>query len=106
MQALERYTDGSPARCDAIINSTLMRKNAFPSSMKLSDFAVHAQEQSFPLLTQGEHPTTGAPCWYFHPCETPSALRELIQEDGGTSDPSRRLELWFLLVGNAINLNV
>ncbi|KAF8231848.1 hypothetical protein L208DRAFT_1398182, partial [Tricholoma matsutake] len=23
-----------------------------------------------PLLSQGDHPTLGTPCWYLHPCQS------------------------------------
>ena len=101
----ELPADGAPARCESIANSTLIRKEALPAELTSTDFALQAYGQSFPLLSQGEHPTLGTSCWYFHPCETPKALNELIQEDGNPSSPRRRLELWFLLVGNVIDLS-
>ncbi|EJD01335.1 uncharacterized protein FOMMEDRAFT_169476 [Fomitiporia mediterranea MF3/22] len=96
-------TSGSPLSLDGILASSLFRRNVFPNAQK-TGFALQTPSNTFPLLSQGEHPTLGTPCWFFHPCETPSALAELVQADGNADVSSARiLELWLLLVGNVIN---
>lgn len=55
----------------------------------------------FPLLSQGEHPTLGMPCWYLHPCETAVAVEEIVAEMGGGANV---IEGWLLIVGNVVEL--
>ncbi|KAH8118444.1 hypothetical protein DFH11DRAFT_1502564 [Phellopilus nigrolimitatus] len=97
-------TSGSPLSLDDIMKSSFFRKDAFPDVKKTS-FALQAPDHPFPLLSQGEHPVLGTPCWFFHPCETRQALLELVQADG-LKEPAtgRHLELWLLLVGNVVDL--
>jgi ubiquitin-like-conjugating enzyme ATG10 len=65
----------------------------------------------FPLLSQGEHPTTGTPYWYFHPCETSKAVGE-IMEEAKLKDWSREERLlkwmntWFMVLGSAVDLHI
>lgn len=70
----------------------------------------------FPLLTQGDHPILGTPCWYLHPCETSAAICEILEAKLGsgwddTSDDVllrclvQWLEAWFLIVGGVMDLN-
>ncbi|OCB87508.1 hypothetical protein A7U60_g5413 [Sanghuangporus baumii] len=95
---------GSPLTLDGILSSSLFRRNVFPDARK-TGFALQTPDHPFPLLSQGEHPTLGTPCWFFHPCETPVALTELVRADGGAdTSPGRLMELWLLLVGNVVNL--
>ncbi|KAL5487947.1 hypothetical protein ACEPAI_6055 [Sanghuangporus weigelae] len=97
---------GSPLSLDGILSTSLFRRNVFPDARK-TGFALQTPDHSFPLLSQGEHPTLGTPCWFFHPCETPVALTELVRADGGAdTSPGRLMELWLLLVGNVVNLRV
>ncbi|PVG01030.1 hypothetical protein CPB86DRAFT_812614 [Serendipita vermifera] len=64
----------------------------------------------FPLLSQGEHPLLQTNCWYLHPCETPSAMKELwaAQQaeltNGETMGKEKWLEAWFLLLGSILDL--
>ncbi|KAG9128174.1 hypothetical protein FRC07_004003 [Ceratobasidium sp. 392] len=65
----------------------------------------------FPLLSQGDHPILGTPHWYFHPCETSTAVTELlsqmpdVQWDQSSPDhPLRWLETWFTVLSTAIDL--
>jgi ubiquitin-like-conjugating enzyme ATG10 len=70
----------------------------------------------FPLLTQGDHPVLGTPCWYLHPCETSTAISEILAETiGDTWDDSSEenhsqclvkwLEAWFLVVSSVLDLS-
>lgn len=96
---------GSPLSLDDILRTPLFRRRPFPEAEKTT-FALQTPQASAPLLSQGEHPTLGTPCWFFHPCETPKALSELVgEETRGGAEPNlvRQLELWLLLVGNVVN---
>lgn len=65
----------------------------------------------FPLLSQGDHPALHILCWYFHPCETERAVKELLREqqtgvgDGGvTMGPEQWLEIWLVVLSTVVNL--
>ena len=88
--------------------SNFFRPGVLPQSERTS-FALQLPTSQFPLLSQGEHPSTGTPCWYFHPCETETALRELLEADRETrvieDEIVRLMELWFLLLGNVVDMH-
>ena len=70
----------------------------------------------WPAITQGEHPTTGRPCFFLHPCETAaflssilleSRLREGIKQAKGEEEEAtlrQYMETWMMLVSDAIQL--
>lgn len=66
----------------------------------------------FPVLAQGDHPVLGTPCWVFHPCETSTAIREILDElvgDGWTGsegDLVRWLETWFMVLSSVVDLRM
>lgn len=68
----------------------------------------HSKESDmahFPAITQGEHPQTGLPCFYLHPCETSAALRDVLsdtQED--RNGPLQFIESWFMLVSTLVDV--
>lgn len=98
---------GSPLSLDDIMKTSLFLHRSLLEAQRTA-FAVQEMQSTFPLLSQGDHPTLGSPCWYFHPCETPKALVELIEEEeynlGKEPDVVRKLELWLLLLGNVFDL--
>jgi ubiquitin-like-conjugating enzyme ATG10 len=66
----------------------------------------------FPLLSQGDHPITGAPHWYLHPCETSSAVKEILSQTLDIPwDPSnsecllRWFKAWLAVLTTAIDFN-
>lgn len=63
----------------------------------------------FPLLSQGDHPVLQIMCWYFHPCETQSAVQELLaarqaERKGSTLEGEEVLEIWLMVLGSIVNL--
>jgi ubiquitin-like-conjugating enzyme ATG10 len=66
----------------------------------------------FPLLSQGDHPVLQILCWYFHPCETERAVKELLRErqtaegqDGAaTMGTEQWLETWLVVLSTLVNL--
>jgi len=66
----------------------------------------------FPLLSQGDHPVLQTTCWYFHPCETERAVKELLKErraellghGGGTMGAEQWLETWLVMLSTVVNL--
>ncbi|KAL1709220.1 hypothetical protein EV121DRAFT_253348 [Schizophyllum commune] len=100
---------GSPLRVDDLIRTSLFRPSAFDATTRNS-FAITPSASAFPLLSQGDHPVLGTPCWYIHPCETATALNEIMSEmrydDGGSRERrlKRTLEAWFMLLSSIVNL--
>jgi len=76
-----------------------------------TSFALSFSEAAFPVLSQGDHPTLGSPQWYLHPCETQLAMTELLEAaaaeegKGEGEEMTRWMEVWFLIVGNVVELN-
>jgi ubiquitin-like-conjugating enzyme ATG10 len=76
-----------------------------------TSFALSLPGTAFPVLSQGEHPTSGSPQWYLHPCETRSAMLELLEaaaadkENGKGTDEEMAhwMEVWFLIAGNVLS---
>lgn len=91
--------DGAPLQLDEIIQTSLFRLKPTQSNA----FSLSGAPGSFPLLSQGDHPSLGIPCWYFHPCETQTAVDEFMAEEPGSS-LDRWLELWFMIVGSILTL--
>ncbi|KAF5370050.1 hypothetical protein D9758_001126 [Tetrapyrgos nigripes] len=80
---------GVPLSLEEILKTTLFQPCVVEAEK--TRFAIGG---TFPLLSQGDHPTLGTPCWYFHPCETAAAVRELLREkkkSGGLDV----VETWF-----------
>lgn len=54
--------------------------NLGKASLSLEDLVAAALYAGHDAsLERGVHPATGAACWYLHPCETASALDELMR---------------------------
>jgi ubiquitin-like-conjugating enzyme ATG10 len=65
----------------------------------------------FPTISQGEHPETGLPCLYLHPCETSTALQDVLSHSGdlsqGQKDRTTNLqfiEAWAMLVSTLVDI--
>lgn len=91
-----------------LVNTTLF-KAKLPDRTEVTPFAVTAPSTPFPLLSQGDHPTLGIPCWYFHPCETSKAVEEFMVEEkekelSEEEGYARWLEIWLMIVGSVLNV--
>ncbi|KAF4619440.1 hypothetical protein D9613_005191 [Agrocybe pediades] len=89
----------------------IMRTSFFkylPEGAEATSFALTAPSNSFPLLSQGEHPTLGTACWYLHPCESSRAVEEFMEEERekleGEERMGRWMEVWLMLVGSVVRL--
>ncbi|KIY73684.1 hypothetical protein CYLTODRAFT_416714 [Cylindrobasidium torrendii FP15055 ss-10] len=91
--------NGSPLSLLELIQTSIFRAELQTGTQK-TDFGLSRAGSTFPLLSQGDHPTLGIPCWYLHPCETGRAVAELLGEDD--SSALRWLEMWFVVLGTAI----
>ena len=95
--------DGAALALSEITSTPLFRSEVFPDAQ--TTFGIQDATASFSLLSQGEHPTTGVPCWYLHPCHTEQVVGEIMHEvqTDDTSRDLRWLEAWFMVVGNVID---
>ncbi|PPQ77264.1 hypothetical protein CVT25_010846 [Psilocybe cyanescens] len=101
-------TNGTPLSLNEILQTSLF-KMELPGGSEATSFALSFPSLSFPVLSQGEHPTLGTPCWYFHPCETDAAVGEFLAEveQSDWNEETRHLrwmELWLMIVGAVVNL--
>ncbi|TFK75985.1 hypothetical protein BDN72DRAFT_831426 [Pluteus cervinus] len=104
--------NGSPLSLDEIMQCNVFKLGAFEGTER-STFALTIPDSSFPLLSQGDHPVLGTPCWYLHPCQASQAVDELVAEITDESGESKDglkvqnlaswLETWFMVVGTVIN---
>ncbi|KAJ3811929.1 acetyl-CoA acetyltransferase [Lentinula aff. lateritia] len=97
------HSNGVPLSINELISSTLFRSGIFQDA-NVTTFALTRRDTPFPLISQGDHPTTGRPCWFLHPCETTVAVEELLKEvENDIDEEDMRLlmwlELWFTVLG-------
>ncbi|GAD93518.1 autophagy-related protein Atg10 [Paecilomyces variotii No. 5] len=55
-------------------------------------------------ISMGDHPETGTPAYFVHPCNTADALTQIAKDKD--LDPESYLLLWFGLVGNCVGLHL
>lgn len=59
----------------------------------------------FPTISQGDHPQTGLPCFYLHPCETSAAIEDVLAAGQGKAvSPLQMIETWFMLVSTLVDI--
>lgn len=102
-------TDGSLLTLEDIMNTSLLHRHALPE-IQVTPYALVQPDASFPLLSQGDHPTLGTPAWFIHPCGTAFVVGELLGEKNAEGMPEdsdkwlRWLETWFMMMGNIVEL--
>ncbi|KIL70131.1 hypothetical protein M378DRAFT_156187 [Amanita muscaria Koide BX008] len=97
-------SQGAPLSLDELLSTSLFHRFGF-KGLEKSGSALTLPTSSFPLLSQGDHPTLNTPCWYLHPCETAPAVEELLKEKGKVRERVVNvIETWMLIVGNVIGL--
>ncbi|KAF9226478.1 hypothetical protein BS17DRAFT_485726, partial [Gyrodon lividus] len=98
---------GTPLVLSEIMQTSLLRQHAFDTS-QVTVFSIGQSNANFPLLSLGDHPTLGTPCWYLHPCEIGPAVEEIVKAaEEDTLIQGRRLlwlEAWFLILSSVIDL--
>jgi ubiquitin-like-conjugating enzyme ATG10 len=60
-------------------------------------------------LSMAEHPVTGVPAYFVHPCRTQEAMSPLLsnaEPDAHSRDGTRYLLLWFGVIGASVGLSV
>ncbi|KAJ7276284.1 hypothetical protein B0H12DRAFT_1084534 [Mycena haematopus] len=93
---------GSPLALDDLVRTTLFHRFAFEGTESTS-FGVSLPGSAFPLLSQGDHPTLGTPCWHFHPCESATAVEEIMTELR-EQRTVRWLETWFMVLEQVVHM--
>lgn len=60
-------------------------------------------------LSMAEHPITGTPAYFVHPCRTQEALSPLLDNAGSEAKPCSEMQyllLWFGVIGASVGLSV
>lgn len=113
---LKHAIGGSPISLAQIVRTTRFRRRTLlDMAVGVTAYSVQPSESSsaqFPLISQGDHPILGTPHWYFHPCETAAAVREILGHSLNTAwDPNRIecllrwLKSWLAVLTTAIDLS-
>ncbi|KAJ4466513.1 hypothetical protein J3R30DRAFT_3587106 [Lentinula aciculospora] len=102
------HSNGASLSINELLASTLFGPDILREADTTS-FALTRRSTTFPLLSQGDHPTTGRPCWFLHPCETTAAVEELLKEVEMVENNEeeyllRWLQVWFMVLGSVVNL--
>ena len=99
------HTDGAPLTLEEIVRTPLLRHERLPE-LERTAHSLTPPDAAFPVLSQGEHPSTGRPAWYLHPCGLPTVMDELTRDATTDVDGLRWLEMWFMVVGAAVDLRL
>ncbi|EPQ59293.1 hypothetical protein GLOTRDRAFT_70600 [Gloeophyllum trabeum ATCC 11539] len=99
---------GTPLCLGDLIQTSLFKPDSLPPS-EITSFGLSPESSPFPMLSQGDHPTLGTPCWYLHPCETPKAVGEImaeIQRPEWTQAEylTQWLRTWFAVLSGVVDL--
>ena len=95
-----------PLSLAKLVRTSLFRPFGFEHT-EMNSFGLSRPQSSFPLLSQGEHPVLGTPCWYLHPCETRNSVNELMDQVEPLPEEARLmrwLEIWFMVVGAVVDV--
>ncbi|KAI0347074.1 hypothetical protein BDW22DRAFT_493311 [Trametopsis cervina] len=97
-------SSGAPLSLEELTACSLLRLNTLPST-QATTYALQGPDAAFTLLSQGDHPTLGTPCWYLHPCHTGEVIEEILAEVPceGNARSLRWLEAWFMMLGNVVD---
>lgn len=100
--------DGTPCSLAELLASSFFKVKP-PRGSEANDFSLTLPSIPFPLLSQGELPGAGTPCWYFHPCESANAVDEFLVSVVETSWSEetrlvRWIELWVMIVGSVLDV--
>ncbi|KAH9844418.1 autophagy-related protein Atg10 [Teratosphaeria destructans] len=57
-------------------------------------------------VSMSEHPITGLPVFFVHPCRTAEAMAEVVQGRGDSLSPAEYLMMWLGLVGPSVGLSM
>ena len=103
-------TAGTPLSLEQLLSSTLFHDGHGLSGAGESTRGGGAT----PFVSQADHPATGRPSWFLHPCETEGMVAEVLEggrAEQGRSEPSERrsdeeewFASWLMVVGSVVDL--
>ncbi|CAE6522043.1 unnamed protein product [Rhizoctonia solani] len=107
---------GTPVPLAQVVNTARFRRRTLlDTAGEVAEYGIQPTETGnaqFPLLSQGDHPITGASHWYFHPCETSASVKEILGQTLDVPwDPSNPkcllcwLKAWLAVLTTAVDLN-
>ncbi|KAM0791157.1 hypothetical protein ACM66B_005642 [Microbotryomycetes sp. NB124-2] len=110
-------SSGAPLSMDQVVYQAnifrIFANNTYPWST-LSDANRNETADSgrhMPFLSQGDHPVTGEPAWFLHPCETSTVLSDVLDDGSSSGDEdnlqsgmARWLDAWFMIVDSVLRL--
>ena len=99
------HVDGAPLTLEDIVRTPLLRHERLPE-LERTAHSLTPPDAAFSVLSQGEHPSTGRPAWYLHPCGLPTVMDELTRDANTDVDGLRWLEMWFMVVGSVVDLRL
>ena len=83
---------GEPLSLDETLDTGILSPGVIPL----------IKQDAFPALAHADHPILGTPTWYLHPCETPSAVLDLLRDHPEPHDDLLWLDTWFSILTTAI----
>ncbi|KZW03924.1 hypothetical protein EXIGLDRAFT_8627 [Exidia glandulosa HHB12029] len=99
--------NGAPTSLEAILRTNLFKQHVTRSVARTAHSLSLPGEDAdapFPLLSQGDHPVLGRPCWFLHPCGIPTALAELMEESDMSAHSAVWIDTWLSLISTVIDL--
>lgn len=115
-------TAGSALPLDALVDSTFFRKTSRSTLNIDADSSTAAlaspspstnsgptAASAAPVISQGDHPITGSPSFFLHPCETHNVLEEVLQATIGLQRDQEDqavvyLRAWLMLVHSLVDM--
>lgn len=102
---------GAPLTLSHLSTSTFFHPSSRPSFFSPSS-ANTDDGRRVPFLSQADHPATGRPAWFVHPCETEAVVKEVLEEtkknEGGVggveAKGERWLRTWLMVVSSVVDL--
>ncbi|GAA5925362.1 ATG3/ATG10 family protein [Sporobolomyces koalae] len=115
-------TSGAPLTLREIASSTIFHRSVLGPTYPLTTLDPNAASQphldvpddcpaTTPFISQSDHPATGRPSWFLHPCETSTIVDEVL-----SASPERHERLgldawaqswvasWYMVVGSVVDL--
>ena len=99
------FAKASTSKCIPLPAADELYEMLVPQGFKtpMRDFGVMG------ALSMAEHPITGMPAYFVHPCRTQEALAPLLRDTSGETGSEPAVEyllLWFGVIGTSVGLSV
>lgn len=89
------------------MRTAFLSVDALPSDADITPHGISFNNSNFPVLSLGDHPVLNEPYWYLHPCQSSTAVDELMQATPrrDNQDPLLLwLETWFLVLRSIVDI--